>query len=81
MRRRHNPCSTGSVRLKLPSLGWGLAATGDRAWRARAKACGNARGGEEKSCARSVERYPKSKIVRHDRSFARVQMLNVYSCV
>ena len=64
MRRKRNPCSTVSARLKLLSLGWGRGAIGDHAWLVHARVCVNASDGEEKFCARLVERCPKSKMVR-----------------
>lgn len=64
MRKRLSRCFTGSARHKPLSSGWGRAVTGGRVWRARARAYVNVSDGEERSSAKSVGRYRKSKIVR-----------------
>ena len=63
MRKRLNLCSTASAKRRRQSLVLGRGAIGDRAWQARARACANVSGGEEKFCARSVGKCRRYKIV------------------
>lgn len=63
MKRKHNPCYTGSVRRKLPNLDSGLDLTAALVWQAPAKAYGSAKDGEVTFLERLVEKYPKYKMV------------------
>jgi hypothetical protein len=72
MKKKLNPCSIASAKRRRQNLVLGRGATGDRAWRARARACANASDGEERFCARSVGRFRRYKIVRFPLSSSRV---------
>lgn len=63
MRRRPNLCSTASAKLRRQSLDLGPGAIGAHAWQAHVRACANASDGEEKYCAKSVEKCRRYKIV------------------
>ena len=64
MKKRHSQCSTAFARRKRQSLGSERGAIEDPKWRAHARVCGSVSDGEERYCARLVERCPKSKMVR-----------------
>jgi hypothetical protein len=63
MRRKPNPCSTASAKLRRQSLDLEPGAIGALAWQAHVRACANVSDGEEKYCAKSVEKCRRYKTV------------------
>lgn len=64
MKKRRSPCSTASVKPRPQSLVLGPGATDAHVWQALVRAYANASGGEERSCAKSVGKCRRSKMVR-----------------
>jgi hypothetical protein len=63
MRKRLSQCSTASVKPRPQSLASERGAIGAHAWQVRARACASASDGEGRYYARSVGKYPRSKMV------------------
>ena len=64
MKKRRSLCSTASVKPRLQSLVLGPGATDAHVWQAPVRAYANASGGEERSCAKSVGKCRRYKMVR-----------------
>ena len=64
MRKRRNPCSTVSVRPKLPSWASEHEQTVDQEYQLPARACVTASDGEERFYGKLAAKCPKFKMVR-----------------